>query len=390
MHKNTGLITIGEGGFSIKIYTNSCKLMVLHDNYDLLRPKQKAEDITKDSPKNSQEEEEKEGEEEFVKFTGRTASGMIKDMFNPYMMSSPGKTIPPSPSSVSISSVSNDSVFASPERTSSCSENAHRRASSSWKTPREMYESQQELVSASETITSEEEEGEEEGGAEEAKESEEGESPKSSKEGNSKDPNLSCSSTSSSASTGEDSTLCRSEGGDNFRGERNGMSHGQSMITISSPAKKKIFGRSSSSRDERLSPDRFLQNFNPKNKVTKASDQGYFTLRHSNKPKGKAKKKPGNRFSMRPQKLMSVAAEISSPSAVIKASIASSIPSSSSPSASASDAALIRHPAFRSKRGMRIGQSFSDTIPEASFTYEITNVPVVFKNTKMDISCRGK
>ena len=360
----------------------------------MFRPKQKAEDVTKDSRKNSQEEEEKEGEEEeFVRFTGRTASGMIKDMFNPYMMSSPGKTIPPSPSSTSVSSVSNDSVFASPERTSSCSENVHRSAASNWKISREMYECQQELVSASETITSEEEEGEderEEGEAEEAKGNGGGLS-KPSKGSGSNISNLSGSSTSSSgASTSEDGALCRSEGGDSFRGERNGMSHGQSMIAINSPAKKtKLFGRSSSSRDESLSPDRFLQNFNPKNKTSKAIDQGYFTLRRSNKPKGKAKKKPGNRFSMRPQKLMSVAAEISSPSAVTKTSIASSA-QSSSPAASASDTSLIRHPAFRSKRGMRIGQSFSDTIPEASFTFEITSVTVVFKSTKMEIPCRGE
>jgi hypothetical protein len=246
-----------------------------------------------------------------------------------------------------------------------------------------------ELVSTNETITSEEEgdiEEEEEVVGEDEVKGSDGDSSVSSREQSSKNSNASCSSISS-----DDSALCRSDGGTEAQWARNGMalSHGQSMIAISSPArqgKKKLFSRSSSGRDDKSNPDKFLQNFNPKNKTQKIIDPGYITLRRS-KPKAKSKgKKVPNRFSMKPQKIMSVAAEISSPSSVTKMNIGN--PSALSSLASES---LTRHPAIRSKRGMRIGQTgFSDTIPEASFTFEISNVPVVFKNTKMEIPCRGE
>lgn len=315
-----------------------------------------------------------------MRYTGRTASGMIKDMFNPYTMPSPGKTIPPSPSTTSTSSVSNDSVFASPERTSSYSESA-RYSPSSWN------ECQREHLSTSETITSEEEGDLEE----EAEDTSNGSFSVSFSSKNSNPSTSSISSISTNASV--EGTLCRSEGGENIQGGGI-LSHGQSMTAINSAAakrgKKKAFGRSSSSRDE-TSPDRFLQNFNPKNKMQKVpSDQGYFTFRRPNKSKAKSKgKKMAHRFSMKPQKMhmVSVSAEISSPSAVTKASIGNT---SSSHSPCAGETSLTRHPAFRSKRGMRIGQSFSDTIPEASFTFEMSAVPVVFKSTKMEVPCRGE
>lgn len=348
-------------------------------NLLLLRSRQKESDSTTDSSKGSQEtgEEEKEEErdrddESFVRFTGRTASGMIKDMFNPYTTSTPGKAIPSSPSANSISSAS-----------MSYCEGAHH-SFSSWRVPKEMCEHQEGLMSTSGIFTSEEDE---EGGIEE----EEEDNPKlgdetssvssvSSESSKKSIPsNSSFSSTSTTAS--EEGALCKSE-----NPQKNGiLSHGVSMTAICSPRRtmKKVFGRKNSGKDEKSSPDRFLENFNPKNKTQKIADQGYFTFRRPNKkPKGK---KPGHRFSMRPQKMVSVTAEISSPSGVVKTSI--------SPSALSSDgdaASLMRHPAFRSKRGMRIGHSLSDTIPEASFTLEISTVPVVFKTTKMDVPCRGQ
>lgn len=338
----------------------------IHYYYTVLpRPKHR-EDTTQDSPKNS--EEEKDSEPEYtLRYTGRTASGMIRDMFNPYTVSSPGKAVPPSPSTTSTSSASNDSVFASPEHTSSYSENTHSRG---WKIPREMYGCQEEL-SAGETMTSEEEgyiEEEEEGGK-----GSDGSPFMSSKH------RSSITSSDISTSTSEEATFCKSDGGDNIR---NGMFHGQSMLSIDSPSKrnkKKVFGRSSS-REERSSPDRFLQNFNPKNTVQKMNDSGYCTFRRPNK-KSKGKK----RFSMKPPRITSVVTEISSPAAVMKSSI-----STSSLSTPVGEVSLVRHPAFRSKRGTRIGQTFSDTIPEASFTLEISIVNVVFKSTKMEVPCRGE
>lgn len=318
-------------------------------------------------------DEEKEEDMDLIRYTGRTASGMIKDMFNPHAVSSPGKTIPHSPST-STSSASNDSMFASPERTSSCSDSSHHRVSS-WRIPQEMYECQEELVGVGETLSSGEE-------AEEEEDDDGSSSLSSPKHGRSSVPSNSSDGGTSSC---RESMLCKSEGG-----ARNGLlSHGQSMIFIGSPSKrskKKGFGRRISSEEENVSPDRFLQNFNPKSKKPqKPVDPGYFTFRRPNKSKSKGKK-TAHRFSMKPQKLASMAAEISSPSSVV---VKSNVPFPSLPSGEGTTS-LTRHSAFRNKRGTRINQAFSDTIPEASYTLEMTMVPVIFKTTKMEVPCRGE
>ena len=177
--------------------------------------------------------------------------------------------------------------------------------------------------------------------------------------------------------------------------------------SVNSPIKRQkrmTFGRSNSSNKEKDAER--STNFNSK-RSQKISDPGYFTFRRpvmgkaKNKPKAK---KMSHRFSMKPQKMMSVAAEISSPSSVVKTSSGSNSSIVGGGGASSSTApttpvggspeagSLTRQTAFRSKRGTRISRGFSTeyVIPEASFNLEISKVNVLFKSTKMEVPCKGE
>lgn len=335
---------------------------------------------------------EGDGEESnFVEYTGRTASGMIKDMLSSHRSSF--SAVPPSPSTSIMSSASIDSVLTSSD---SCSETGHQ-SPTNWTVPQEIYESQEEVGSGGETVTSasEEEEGEEEDGEGEGEDEDE-EVRKNdeaslqflySRENGAKDSMASSSSISSVSSSissvstsASEEGLCKSE---TYTARNNGALS-QSMLALHSPVKSRksrmsMFGKNG--REDKSAPDLFLQNFNPnKTRLQKMSDPGYFTLRRPNKVKGKqrATKSP-HRFSIKPHKSRTIEAEISSPSPM----------TGSNGDPSTSEKPLIRQSAIRSKRGTRISPGVSQTIPETSYSFEISKVNVCFKNTKMEVPCRG-
>ena len=347
---------------------------------------------------------EMEEETFYVGFTGRTASGMLKDMFNPYSpFSSPGRIVHHHPGSTSpsfsASSVSTDSIVMSPERTSSCSEPGP----SLWKIPRESFESheEEEIVSAGETVTSDDEEEDKNGegeGADEGRGSDEGHSPASSRSSggfkNSMPSTSSISSISTNTSDDAAESAMRSEetGGTTMR---NGLLS-RSLLTMSdSPlrkmrgGKKSLFSKSSS-KEEMSASDVFLQNFNPKAHTKKVSDPGFYTIRRPNSNKGKNKAKGSKRFSIKPSssaKARSVDAEISSPSPVVISSASLDSPTSNG----GGEKPLMRQTAIRSKKGMRINQGgYTQTIPEASYVLELSKINAVFKSNKMEVPCRGE
>lgn len=345
-------------------------------------------EVESEGDKEMDGETEEEMEETcYVGFTGRTASGMLKDMFNPYSpFSSPGRMIilPGSASpSISASSLSNESVVMSPEKTSNSSESGRPNSPFS----KEVGE-YQEMISAGETVTSDEERGEEGEGDDRMEDqgSENSSTPSSQNDSGFKGSMVSTSSISSvSTSTSDDNdvaTLCRSEETGQL-GMRNGLFSHSTLTINGSPArkakKKTLFGKSQS-KEEVSASDLFLQNFNPKVHNKKISDPGFYTIRRPNSAKVK-KGKGSKRFSMKPPKVRSVDAEISSPAPV-------TISAAESPNAG--EKPLIRQTAIRGKKGTRISQGLSQVIPEASYALEITTVNAIFKSNKMEIPCRGR
>ncbi len=323
-----------------------------------------------------EEERRTSGLEEscLVGYTGRTASGMVKEMLNPH---GGAKIHPPTSPSVSDSTVSDDSVFSPTERTYSSSDAGRRTPQFAWK-GKDFYTCKEELARA---ITSEEEEEEEE---EEEGTDEESSTSTSSRQSY-KDLTTSNSSMSSVGTCnseegggggggGGNTTPSRKKGNSVSPRNRNGMSVSVSAINIASPSKPRMRNFLRGVKEEKSIPDLYGTK-----KKKKSSDPGYFTLRPT-KTKSKNQANNKNRFSMKPRlkATRSIEAEITPPSPLHV-------------HGNEGGDHLIRHSATR--RGKRVSRDFSQpssTIPESSYSLEITKINIVFRNTRTEVPCRGE
>ena len=333
----------------------------------------------KEAGASKQAEKAEESEEEigYVGYVGRTASGMIRDMFTPHgsfsssSVNGAEKMVPLSPSSTSISSASNDSVLASPERTIAASGESP----SGWRIPREIYECQEELVGTREALSSDEErEGEGEGSDTEGCSSISSLRSQNSLFRNSVASNSSISSAGTSAS--DEGPSGRTEMFSRSLVSRN------SVISLVSPSTSKkalkMFYRSKEAKSE---PDVFLQSCNLGNgpKTQKVPFHG--SVNTLNRTPKKSKLKGRRRISLKPSKSRpnNIEATISSPAILDSGS-------GSGPG----DGGLTRQIAIRGKRGTRIERNVSQTIPETSYSFEVSKVKVFFKSAELEVTCRGK
>lgn len=162
----------------------------------------------------------------------------------------------------------------------------------------------------------------------------------------------------------------------------NGFS--QSTLNITATTEKKKLLRKSN-KDGHSSPEMFIRQIKTKDQKQKVADSGFFTMRPK-KPKVKQLSgiKSTNRFSFKPRKAHSIEApEITHPSPMPLIVHRNETTAKS----------LNRQVAIRGKKGKRASIDFSQpnlAIPESSYSFEVTNVHVIFKGKSMDVSCRGE
>lgn len=198
----------------------------------------------------------------------------------------------------------------------------------------------------------------------------------------------------SSSSISSCSTYTSEDGDNSNHSLSSGGTMGERTHTlthISRHSQPSLISRFTTEKDKRFtktfeeeysSPEVFIQKLKTKNQKEKDSDSGFFTMRPKKHKKLLAGPKSTKRFSLKPRKVHSIEAlEISHPALSQPVVVHQT---------ETAGKCLSRSSAIRGKKGKKGCSQPTLVIPESSYSFEVTNVNVLFKGNTVKVACRGE